>query len=93
MFQVTQEHIDLWHRGCSCQFIANRAGVHRMTICRAFHKLGFDLLNRPRPNIDEIIIESRRLGAAGFSRNRIAEMTGYSTRQISRWLSSSNKPA
>jgi len=85
MYLPTQEHIDLWNRGCSCHFIANLVGVHRMTICRGFKKLGFDLLNRPRPNIDEIITEVRRLKSLGWSRNKISERVGYSNRQIGRW--------
>lgn len=90
-FEATQEHIDMWRRGCSCRQIARGSGVSRATLCRAMRRLGLDLVHRPRPLVDEIIKECRRLRSEGVVMRDIVDITGYSERTIQRWLNP--KPA
>ncbi len=86
MYTPTKEHLDMWNRGWSCRRIAGIAGVSRVTVCRAMKRLGEDLLHRPQPVIDEAIKESLRLRAEGVVMRDIADIVGYSRRQIQRWL-------
>jgi len=86
MFQLTQEHIDMWNRGWSCRNIAQVAGVSRTTVCRAMRRMGFDLCDRPQPIIAKAIDESLSLREEGVSMRKISEDVGYSVRQIQRWL-------
>lgn len=86
VYRITQEHIDMWHRGWSCHQIADSAGCHRATVCRAFRRAGLDLLHRPQPVVEEAIRESRRLRAEGVVMRDIADIIGYSRRTIQRWL-------
>lgn len=52
--------------------------------------MGLDLISRPRPLIDEIIAECRKLRSDGIPMEDISEMIGYSRRQIQRWLNPKN---
>ncbi len=86
MYEPTKEHLDMWSRGWSCMRISEIAGVSRVTVCRAMKRLGEDLLHRPKPVIDEAIRESLRLRTEGVVMRDIADIVGYSRRQIQRWL-------
>lgn len=86
MYEPTKEHLDMWNRGWSCKRIAEVAGVCRATVCRAMRRNGADLKARPQPVIDEVIKESLRLRAEGVVMKDIADIVGYSRRQIQRWL-------
>lgn len=86
MYEPTKEHLDMWNRGYSCTRIAKAAGVCRMTVCRAMKRLGIDPMRRPSPVIDEAKKASARLRAEGMVMRDIADIVGYSRRQIQRWL-------
>ena len=86
LFMTTQDHIDMWLRGWSCTKIAESAGVSRDTICRAMKRKGFDIHNRPNPGVEETIQECVRLRYQGNCMRDIADIVGYSRRQIQRWM-------
>lgn len=86
MYEPTKEHLDMWNRGWSCKRIAEVAGVCKTTVCRAMKRRGLDLARRPKPVIDEAIKESWRLRGEGMAMRDIADVVGYSRRQIQRWL-------
>lgn len=85
-FEPPPKVIEAWRRGCSCRQLAATAGVSRATLCRAMRRLGLDLVDRPRPQIDEIIRECQRLRSDGVVMRDIVDIIGYSERQIQRWL-------
>lgn len=86
MYTPTQDHIDRWNRGWSCRGISEVSGVSRETVCRAFRRMGFNLLKRPRPSVDATIVEVKKLRQEGHSTRDIADMVGWSARQVSRWI-------
>lgn len=86
MYQPTPDHIDMWRRGWSCTAISDVAGVSKDTVCRAMTRLGFDLQSRPKPAVDAAIVEIKRLRAEGHSTRDIADIVGWSARQVSRWI-------
>lgn len=86
MYEPTKEHVEMWSRGWSCKRIAEYAGVCRATVCRAMKRHGFDLKNRPQPVISEVITECHKLRGQGIVMRDIADIVGYSRRQIQRWL-------
>ena len=92
MYEPTKEHVEMWNRGWSCNRIAVVAGVCRSTVCRAMKRRGADLMNRPSPVILEVVSECRKLRDSGVAMRDIADIIGYSRRQIQRWLNPKDKP-
>lgn len=86
MWEPAEEHMSMWNRGWSCTRIAEAAGVSKETVCRAMRRRGIDLKCRPTPVVDEAIRESWRLRGEGMVMRDIADVVGYSRRQIQRWL-------
>lgn len=86
MWEPTEEHLSMWNRGWSCTRISEVAGVSKETVCRAMRRRGIDLKLRPTPVIDEAVRASWRLRGEGMAMRDIANIVGYSRRQIQRWL-------
>ena len=86
MYEPTKEHLAMWNRGWSCNRIAEKAGVSSDTVCRAMKRNGIDVMSRPNPGVSEAIKESLKLRANGVVMRDIADIVGYSRRQIQRWL-------
>lgn len=90
MFTPTHQQVEMWKRGWSCTRLAQLAGVSRHTMQRGMASLGMDLMRRPNPIIEKAISESKRLRSEGHAMRDIADIVGFSRRQIQRWLNPKN---